>query len=68
VASPLVVLNFVGVPGPQEANLGPGFPQAVAMTALTSDALAIASVHRRTSIIPAFTRRHGGGNRPGGRC
>jgi len=37
-----VILNFVGVEGLQDQNLGPGFPQTVAMTALTAGLLTIA--------------------------
>ncbi|MGH2498892.1 MAG: NCS2 family permease [Candidatus Limnocylindria bacterium] len=37
-----VILNFVGVEGLQEANLGPGFAPTVAMTALTAGVLTIA--------------------------
>ncbi|MDP9264698.1 MAG: NCS2 family permease [Chloroflexota bacterium] len=37
-----IILNFVGVQGLQDQNLGPGFPQTVAMTALTAGVMTIA--------------------------
>ena len=37
-----IILNYVGVPGLQDAKLGPGFPQTVAMTALCAGVLTIA--------------------------
>ncbi len=37
-----IILNFVGIPDLQNKNLGPGFPQTVAMTALTAGILTIA--------------------------
>ncbi|CAN5245146.1 NCS2 family permease [soil metagenome] len=37
-----IILNFVGVEGLQDANLGPGFAPTVAMTALTAGVLTIA--------------------------
>jgi adenine/guanine/hypoxanthine permease len=37
-----IILNYVGVPDLQTKNLGPGFPQTVAMTALCAGILTIA--------------------------
>ncbi|TMD61633.1 MAG: NCS2 family permease [Chloroflexi bacterium] len=37
-----IILNYVGVQGLQDAKLGPGFPQTVAMTALCAGVLTIA--------------------------
>jgi AGZA family xanthine/uracil permease-like MFS transporter len=37
-----IILNYVGVPNLQDSNLGPGFAQTVAMTALCAGVLTIA--------------------------
>ena len=37
-----IILNYVGIPDLQGKNLGPGFPQTVAMTALCAGVLTIA--------------------------
>ena len=37
-----IILNYVGIPDLQNKNLGPGFPQTVAMTALCAGVLTIA--------------------------
>ncbi len=37
-----IILNYVGIPDLQSKNLGPGLPQAVAMTALCAGVLTIA--------------------------
>ncbi len=37
-----IILNYVGIPDLQGKNLGPGFPQTVAMTALAAGVLTIA--------------------------
>src|SRR6266568_2590141 len=37
-----IILNYVGIPNLQDAKLGPGFPQTVAMTAFCAGVLTIA--------------------------
>src|SRR5262245_34978277 len=37
-----IILNYVGIPDLQNKNLGPGFPQTVAMTAFAAGVLTIA--------------------------
>ena len=37
-----IILNYIGIPDLQSKNLGPGFPQTVAMTALCAGVLTIA--------------------------
>ncbi len=37
-----IILNYVGIPSLQDAKLGPGFPQTVAMTAFCAGVLTIA--------------------------